>query len=173
MHSVHKPIQVQTDFQFGNQELLKLCAKYNHFLTKNGDDTKHMLIKEYNEFKFILNEKIKYGTLKTFSDVVSNGLAEDKFSNLATLLDICGTFQASSADAERGFSLMNTIKTKSRNRLEADHLDILLRIKFYLTSGQNIDLEAVYLFLKSDKNRRQKRSDIIIKSFAFYQYIIV
>ena len=102
-------------------------------------------------------KKIKSGTLKTFSDVVSYGLAEDKFSNLATLLDICGTFQASSADAERGFSLMNTIKTKSRNRLEADHLDMLMTIKFYLTSGQNIDLEAVYLFWKSDKNRRQKK----------------
>jgi hypothetical protein len=150
-------IQVQTDFQFGNQELLKLCAKYNHFLTKNGDDTKNMLIKEYNEFKFILNEKIKSGTLKTFSDVVSYGLAEDKFSNLAILLDICGTFQASSVNAERGFSLMNNIKTKSRNRLEADHLDMLMRIKFYLTSGQNIDLEAVYLFWKSDKNRRQQK----------------
>ena len=70
---------------------------------------------------------------------------------------------------------MNNIKTKSRNRLEADHLDMLMRIKFYLTSGQNIDQEAVYLFWKSDKNRRQKNDikDIIIKSFAFYQYIIV
>jgi len=40
------------------------------------------------------------------------------------LVDICCTFQASSADCERGFSLMNNIKVKSRNRLEA----ILTRI---------------------------------------------
>ena len=46
--------------------------------------------------------KNKSGTLKTFSDVVSYRLADDKFSNFATLFDICDTFQASSADAERG-----------------------------------------------------------------------
>uniref|UniRef100_A0A674N5D1 Centrosomal protein 41 n=1 Tax=Takifugu rubripes TaxID=31033 RepID=A0A674N5D1_TAKRU len=34
-------------------------------------------------------------------------------------------FQASSADCERGFSLMNHIKTASRNRLEVTHLDQL------------------------------------------------
>jgi len=49
--------------------------------------------------------------------------------DLSGLLDICGTFQASGAECERGFSLINAIKTKSRNRLEADHLDMLMRIK--------------------------------------------
>ena len=82
-------------------------------------------------------------------------LSEEKFSKLATLFDICGTFQASSADAERGFSLMNNIKTKSRNRLEVDHLDKLMRIKFYLTSGETVNLDSVYKFWKDTKNRRQ------------------
>ena len=34
------------------------------------------------------------------------------------LLDICATFLAWRADCECGFSLMNSIKVKSRNRLE-------------------------------------------------------
>lgn len=46
---------------------------------------------------------------------------------VSQLVDICGTFQASSA--ERGFCLINRIKTTSRNRLEASHLDQLMQIK--------------------------------------------
>lgn len=47
---------------------------------------------------------------------------------LACLADACATFKELSADCERGLSLMNTIKTKSRNRLEAERLDMLMRI---------------------------------------------
>ena len=91
-------------------------------------------------------EKLKTGSLKTFTDVVGYAITEKKFSKLAKLIDICGTFQASSADAERGFSLMNNIKIKSRNRLEEEHLDMLMRIKFYMTNGRKVDLGAVYNF---------------------------
>ena len=41
---------------------------------------------------------------------------DEQFNLLSLLVDICCTFQASSADCERG-SLMNNIKVKSRNRL--------------------------------------------------------
>ena len=55
--------------------------------------------------------------MQTFNDVITYVLKDEDMKELSTLLDISGTFQASSADCERGFSLMNSIKTKSRNRL--------------------------------------------------------
>ncbi|ESO11975.1 hypothetical protein HELRODRAFT_62972, partial [Helobdella robusta] len=62
---------------------------------------------------------------------------------------------ASSADAENGFSLMNSIKTKSRNRLEINHLDMLIRIKFYLLSEHQVDIDEVYQFWITSKCRRE------------------
>ena len=63
-----------------------------------------------------------------------------QFNLLTMLIDICCTFQASSADCERGFGLMNNIKVKSRNTLDNTKLDRLMRIKLYLNAGKTIDL---------------------------------
>ena len=79
-----------------------------------------------------------------------------QFSKLSILVDICATFQASSADCERGFSLMNNIKTKGRNRLGAEHLDQLMRIKSHLAYGKEVNLDAVYSRWISHKDRREK-----------------
>ena len=134
-------ILAHSNFEFGNEELKKLIEKYQHFWintssTENEtNDSAESIIFEYNEFKFVLVEKLKTGSSKTFTDVVGYAITEEKFSKLAKLIDICGMCQASSADAERGFSLMNNIKTKSRNRLEEEHLDMLMRIKFYMMNG--------------------------------------
>jgi len=72
------------------------------------------------------------------------------------LVDICCTFQASSADCERGFSLMNNIKVRSRNRLGNTHLDHLMRIKSYLNAGRTVDLHEAYTMWKEQKVRREK-----------------
>ena len=74
---------------------------------------------------------------------------------VSILLDICSTFQASSADCERGFSLMNSLETKSRNRLEVNHLDNLMRIKFCLSFENTIDLDAVYKRWMTHKDKRE------------------
>jgi len=50
--------------------------------------------------------------MHTFSDVVQFGLKEEQFRLLVHLLDICIKFQASSADCERDFSIMNSIRLK-------------------------------------------------------------
>ena len=72
------------------------------------------------------------------------------------LVDICCTFQASSADCERGFSLMNNIKMKSRNRLGNTHMDHLMQIKLYLNAGRTVDLHKTYTVWKEQKVRREK-----------------
>ena len=94
--------------------------------------------------------------MQTFGDV-QFGLKEKQFGLLVHLLDICATFQASSADCERGFSLkMNFIKTKTRNWLQTDDLDMLMRIKHYQASRAQTDLEKVYCQWSSQKDRCEK-----------------
>ena len=74
---------------------------------------------------------------------------------MSILLDICGTFQASNADCERSFSLINSIKTKSRNRLEVNHWNDLMSIKFYLSSGNTINPDKVGLQTMDDTQRQK------------------
>ena len=91
--------------------------------------------------------------MQTFTYVISYALKDEDMKEMSILLDICDTFQASSANCERGFSLMNSLKTKSRNRLKVNHFDNLMRIKFYLSSGNVIDLDAVYNQWTTHKDR--------------------
>lgn len=141
------------NFLFGSKELELLAARYSTLLNKQVEVFKKNLIAQYVEFKMIISEKLVNGGLKIFEDMVAYTKQQEQFSDLYQLLDICATFQASSADCERGFSLMNQIKTKTRNRLEVDHLDNLIRIKLYL-SGHTVNLDEVYSFWKSIKGRR-------------------
>ena len=50
---------------------------------------------------------------------------------------------------------MNSIKTKTRNRLEIDHLDMLMRIKCFQSSEAQIDLDGEY-WQWSSQDRREK-----------------
>ena len=68
---------------------------------------KRQLILEYSEFKYIIAEKVKAGAVQTLQEMYICAQQHEQFSGLYALLDVCGTFQASSADCERGFSLMN------------------------------------------------------------------
>ena len=139
----------------GETEIFALVERYKHFFT-DSTEAASVIAQQYCDFRFLICEKLKSGLMQTFTDVVQYALKDEQFRLLSGLLDICGTFQASSADCERGFSLMNAIKTKSRNRLEADHLDMLMRIKTYQNSGVAVDVDKVYQFWLTHKDRRQK-----------------
>ncbi|KAL7378014.1 hypothetical protein ABVT39_007455 [Epinephelus coioides] len=96
-------------FDYGTTNIATLAKKYETILSPQSmDDIKH----EYADFKYIVRQKHKQGSIKTFSDIVAAPLKCEELKEISQLVDICGTFQASSADCERGFSLMNRIKTK-------------------------------------------------------------
>lgn len=92
--------------------------------------------------------------------MVAATLKCEELKHVSQLVDICATFQASSAECERGFSLMNQIKTASRNRLKVDHLDQLMRIKSKLQANEAINLDNVYKHWRREKDRRENQGDI-------------
>ena len=95
--------------------------------------------------------------ISNFVQLVVFALQNEQFFDLAKLLDIGGTFLASSADCERGFSPMNQIKNKLRNRLGEYHLDMLMRVKSYQMHGNSINLDTVYKEWMNSKDRREKK----------------
>lgn len=115
-------------------------------------------LEQYEDFKFLIIEKMKTNSISTFFDLVKLAQENNRFKELSTLLNICATFQAvsSSSDCEGGFSVMNSIKSKLRNRLKIDNLEYLMRITTYIASGGNINLDSVYEHWVNNKDRRQK-----------------
>ena len=140
-------------FEYGSTDIATLAKKYEAIL--HHPHSMEAINSEYAEFKYIMKQKLKQGSISTFSDMVAATLRCEELKGISQLVDICGTFQASSADCERGFSLMNHIKTASRNRLEVAHLDQLMRIKSKQAEGA-INLDKVYNHWRSEKDRREK-----------------
>ncbi|KAL3874691.1 hypothetical protein ACJMK2_037666 [Sinanodonta woodiana] len=151
----HCIIAKNLSFEFGKDSLNKLIQRFSRIIPNCQESVISKIGEQYDDFKFLIAKKVKTGSIQIFTDVVSCVMKNEDMKELSILLDICGTFQASSADCERGFSLMNSIKTKSRNRLQVNHLDNLMRIKFYLSSGSTIDLDAVYKHWTTHKDRRE------------------
>ena len=110
-----------------------------------------------------MGEKLISSTITSLPEIVDITINDEQFNLLSMLVDICCTFQASSADCERGFSLINNIEVQSRNRLGNTHLDDLMRIKLYLNAGRTVDLQKRILCGKSKKSG-VKRFKVIITS---------
>lgn len=143
------------NFDFGKESLSRLAGKYAKFFSTS--DVSKKLFEEFSDVKYLIVEKTKAGIFKTFDDSLKYVLSSNEFETISLLYHIMGTFQASSADCERGFSTMNSIKTENRNRLSIDHLSQLLRIKLYLASELQINVDHVYKEWYTTKDRRQKQ----------------
>ena len=138
-------------YAFGITEIEALCSKYEFVLPERS-----IIIDQFTDFKYAIAEQIKAGVVCTFADLINFTFQHEQFRELAKLVNIGGTFLASSVECERGFSLMNSIKTKLRNRLGERHLDMIMRVKSYQQDGCVIDKVKVYEEWVSKKDRREK-----------------
>ena len=139
-------------FDFGVQEITALCTKYKDLIGENFDD----VVSEYNDYKFTVGELIKGRLVSNYQDMIQFAFKNEQFGKLSKLMDVAGTFLASSVDCERGFSLMNALKTKQRNRLEESHLEMLMRTKSFQSGGGLINLDNIYSEWAGTKDRREK-----------------
>ncbi|XP_069066113.1 E3 SUMO-protein ligase KIAA1586-like [Pleurodeles waltl] len=151
-------VTTQSQFDFGTENVQRLVEKYKKVLVLGDGDTPDDDVQQYRDYKYEAAEHIKSRLFRTFQDMVNVTLRNDaQYSFVSQLVDVCATFQASSADCERGFSLMNAIKSKLRKRLEESHLDMLMRTKAYLSNGK-VDLDQVYHHWKNGKEQREKQT---------------
>jgi len=126
----------------GEKELQVLCNYFGHQKsvkdpTSGNTTTYPALINKfqlYEEFKLLKldlasNEDYINGNISTEDTWASfYKTSVHVYPNFFKLWNICCTLSTNSAEAERGFSAQNLIKTKLRSRLETPTLDILLRI---------------------------------------------
>ena len=149
----HMIIKNSDEFDFGKKELSKLVVRYSNIINNYDDNVKILIIQQYSDFKFIVNQKIESGVIKTFNDTLNIVLNDDTFKEPSNLIDICGRFEVSSSECERGFSMMDLIKSKSRNRLGVSHLADIMHIKSHIKAGKEINLDMVYDYWVKNKSR--------------------
>jgi len=113
-------------YAFGIMQIEAAWFKYQSVLPEQN-----IIMVQYADFKYAIAAQIKAGFASTFADLISFEFQHKQFRDLAKLVDIGGTFLASSVECERGFSLMNSIKTKLRNRPGGGRLDKIMRVKSY------------------------------------------
>ena len=76
-----------------------------------------------------------------------------QYPSLSKLVEIVSLFPASTYKMERGFSYLNSLKTKIRNRLGAVHLDQLC-LRLNCTGTSNFPFHLAYThWLESKRNR--------------------
>ena len=92
--------------------------KAKQILTKNKDINTIQITRFIRSVCDHLYARFPADELKCCSEIADIAINDEQFNLLSMLFDICSTFQASSADCKRGFSLMNNIKVKSRCRLD-------------------------------------------------------
>ena len=68
----------------------------------------------------------------------------DTFPNIIKLIQLIYCISFSSIECERGFSRQNQIKTKSRNSLTTDTLDMLMRISLEEPKSSKFNYNRAY-----------------------------
>ena len=131
----------QANFNFGLNELQQFFKQFSYFFHCYGPGHESDTLNAYNDFKFLAKETFKVGGNVGLSNLAGICFRREKFSTVLCLLQMCSSFQSSSADCERGFSIMNRIKNKSRCKLEPYLLVQLMMVKsvFTTTSETTVD----------------------------------
>ena len=63
----------------------------------------NLIIQQHNDFKFLMSEKLISGTISSLSQIAGITINNEQFNLLLMLVDICCTFQVSSAEGRTRF----------------------------------------------------------------------
>jgi len=77
----------------------------------------------------------------------------DIFPNIIKLIQLIYCIPFSSVECERGFSRQNQIKTKNRNLLTTDTLDMLMRVSLEGAESSKFDYNRAYIIWSNQKRR--------------------
>jgi hypothetical protein len=91
-------------------------------------------------------------------EVLSDPSFEEHFPEFVKLATIALAIPVATADAERGYSRMNIIKTMLRNRLGEQRLLDAMRAAIYNVPASQVDWKAVITLWLKARNRQLKLS---------------
>lgn len=122
---------------YGEEKISTIFHHYRVPLEKAGHSLANCLV-QWGELKVIVRRKLSFGRIK-FLDLWQNIIHEhsERFADILALVQIILLLPVSTAECERGFSLMKRVKSDWRNRLRADTLTGLMAITL---SEEEVDM---------------------------------
>lgn len=140
---------------FGTSELLEIIealpASVSHHLEHRD------LLAEYMFWKvWAKNKKGSISAVWNRFICEQDTNEQDDCAGLVSIILMYKTLPISTAICERGFSLLNNIKTDKRNKLNVDTLDILIRIKLHGPVIEDFDsTEAIEMWWQEAIRKRK------------------
>ncbi len=142
---------------FGDDELENLLKYYEH---PNIHDNNQCLPlfdvnkcrQEWAGFKIVVSNNLSSKDIDIILPLLIQDY-NDTFPNIIKLIQLIYCIPFSSVDCERGFSRQNQIKTKSRNSLTTDTLDMLMRISLEGPESSKFNYNRAYTIWSSQKRR--------------------
>ena len=131
-----------------SDELVSLLDHYSPAVDK--DDA----LMEWRTFSTSLDKLTSFTAQSVMVDLAERDELRTLYPNLSKLAAMGAVIPMSTVDAERGFSAVNRIKTKLRNRMKATTLQNLLTIEVEGPELKDMDYEATVKFWAQMKNRR-------------------
>ena len=154
--SVFDPQNMPEEFVLYGEDEIELLG--DHF--GGADD----LLTEWIQFRELMKSSYQSCTLAQLAENLYKGKppVAESFPKVAKLISIAVMIPVSTADCERGFSAMNSIKTELRNRMKAATLDRLVRIAIDGPQRKDFDFVTAAKSWIAIRNRRlfnNQRSD--------------
>ncbi|KAI8493938.1 hypothetical protein Bbelb_282850 [Branchiostoma belcheri] len=119
---------------YGEEEVSTIFAHYKETLERTGHSLEDCLL-QWAELKRLVKRKLTAGHIKyldLWQEVMRHHL--ERFRDILALVQIVLLFPLSTAECERGFSLMKRIKSDWRSRLTSDTVTALMAISLSPTT---------------------------------------
>lgn len=136
---------------YGNEELLRILNYFSHLFS---DTFQAEANEQWLRLKFFVCKRISYNE-RQFHELWPKLIKDDKrFSTILQVIAIVMLLPMSTASCERGFSLMNRIKSKGRSRVTNSLLNNLMSISCDTDNLDTFDLQPAINQWSSNVHRR-------------------
>lgn len=142
---------------FGDMELENLLEYFEHTNTYNNIQLQALFDinkcrEEWAGFKMIITRSFSSNDMEVILPLLIQDY-NDVFPNIIKLIQIVYCIPFSSVECERGFSKQNKIKTKDRNSLATNRLDMLMRVSLEGAESSNFNYNRAYVIWSNQKRR--------------------
>ena len=111
---------------YGDEEIERLIQTFSPLLS---EEERENALDQWLDLKLFIARNTDRPLLEAYESILSPSNSTDHISCLFPLINIMLTLSPTTAECERGFSLMNGLKTQNRTLMKQDTLGSLMRIE--------------------------------------------
>ena len=145
---------------YGNEDIVAFVKHFKPFLERKGCVTATVIYEWQDVKEFVLQQLERSPKLtdsqvwKLVLNAVDKETGHEKFKNFNHVLKIMKIIPTSTADCERGFSMLKRFKSELRNRLKLKFVSDMMSVKLNTVPFKEVDTTP---FVESWFNKKARR----------------